>query len=89
MSATEQTQEPKRPVQTIRLGVVQAAIWQDDTEHGPRFGITLERLYRDKDEKWQSSRTFRPGDLPTLIQVLTLAVADLFHRRGEPWDEGA
>ncbi|MGE3821719.1 MAG: hypothetical protein AB7I30_20090 [Isosphaeraceae bacterium] len=92
MSESEPTtrdREPIRPVDSIRLGTIQAAIWQDETEHGPRFGVTLERLYREKDgNKWQSSRTFRPGDLPTLIQVLTLVVVDLYHRRGDPWDEG-
>ena len=75
---TQQDREPNRPVHTIQLGYLQAAIWQNETEHGPRFGVTLERLYRDQEERWQSTRSFRPGDLPTLIQVLQLAVADLY-----------
>jgi hypothetical protein len=79
--------EPNRPVHTIRLGRVSAAIWRNETEHGLRFSVTAERLYRDQDDRWQSTRSFRPGDLPTLIQVLQLAVADLYRRDGVPGEE--
>ena len=61
---TTQTQ----PVDTVRLGNVKAAIWQNDTEAGARFNATFERLYRI-DEDWRSSDSFGRDDLLLLSKV--------------------
>jgi hypothetical protein len=37
--------QTKHPVHEIRLGVVRAAIWANETEAGIRHNVTLERLY--------------------------------------------
>ncbi len=33
-----------KPVQEIRLGRVKAAIWENQTENGPRHNITVSRI---------------------------------------------
>lgn len=57
-----------RPVQEIRLGAVKAAIWRNETESGPRYNATFERLYRDGDT-WKSTSSFGRDDLLVLGKV--------------------
>lgn len=64
-----------KPLETIRIGSVQAAIWSNDTKYGPKHNATFERLYRDGDA-WKSSSTFGRDDL-----LLLAKVADRTHTR--------
>ena len=75
-----------RPVQRIRLGFCQAAIWENPSEFGVRYSVALERLYTDEEGNWQYTRTFNASDLPNLAALLHLVIADIHHRRSEPWD---
>jgi len=67
--------ERNRPVDEIRLGSVKAAIWRNETERGPRYSVTFERLYRDGNE-WKSSGSFGRDEL-----LLLAKVADQAHTR--------
>ena len=58
----------KRPVHEIRMGRVRAAIWENDTQNGTRYNVTLSRLYRDG-EQWKDSSSFGRDDLPLLAKV--------------------
>src|SRR5689334_21913628 len=78
--------EGRRPVHRIRLGYCQAALWENESEYGVRYTVTLERLYTDAEGAWQYTRTFGAHDLPALAALLQLVIADLHHRRAEPWD---
>ena len=41
-----------QPIDHVRVGAVQAAIWQNtDRNQVPRYNVTIERLYRDADDK--------------------------------------
>jgi len=82
----DDTSAGNRPVQRIRLGYCQAAIWENESEFGVRYSVSLERLYTDDEGNWQHTRTFNAGDLPTLAALLQLAIADIHHRRSEPWE---
>ena len=42
-----QQKEKVRPVHEIRLGRIKAAIWENETQNGTVFNVTLARLYRD------------------------------------------
>lgn len=65
------------PVDHVRLGAISAAIWANPSENGPRYGITIERLYRDPTSgDWKSSSTFNRDDLLVLGKV-----ADQAHTR--------
>jgi hypothetical protein len=61
-----------RPVQEIRMGRIKAAIWENETQNGTRFNVTVTRLYKDGDE-WKSSDSFGRDDLPLLAKVLDRA----------------
>lgn len=54
-----------KPAHEIRLNGIQASIWQNVTEQGPRFNTTFKRYYRENNE-WKSSEAFGRDDLLTL-----------------------
>ena len=65
------------PIDHIRFGAINAAIWANQTENGTRYGITFERLYRDPETgKWKSSQSFNRDDL-----LIIAKVADQAHSR--------
>src|SRR5262245_44380629 len=66
-------QSSQRPVHEVRLGRVKAAIWANETEHGVRHGVTLSRVYKDRDGKWQTSDSFGRDELLVLAKVCDLA----------------
>ena len=80
----------KKPVHEIRLGRIRAAIWENETQNGTRYNVTLSRLYRDGDQ-WKDSSSFGRDDL-----LLVAKVADEVHTwiysqsqtRSETPDEG-
>lgn len=57
-----------KPVHEVRLGLVKAAIWKNDTDAGIRYNVTVSRLYKDEDE-WKSSESFGRDDLLVLAKV--------------------
>jgi len=69
-------QKPKdRPVHEVRMGAIKAAIWKNETSGGPRFNVTLSRIYKDKEEdQWRSTDSFGRDDL-----LLVGKVADQAH----------
>ena len=69
----------KRPIQTIRRGFVEAAIWKNDTEKGSMFNVTFSRTYKDGEELKNSS-SFGIGDLYRVARIALLA-DDFIHRQ--------
>jgi hypothetical protein len=61
-----------RPIHEIRLGRIKAAIWQNETEHGVRYSVSITRLYR-KEERWETSTSFGRDDLPLVAKVADMA----------------
>lgn len=57
-----------RPVHEIRIGLIKAAIWGNQTEDGIRHNVTFERRYRDG-EDWKSTHSYGRDDLLTLSKV--------------------
>lgn len=62
----------EKPVHEVRLGMVKAAIWRNDTETGVRYNVTFARLYRDGEE-WKSTDSFGRDDLLMLAKVADMA----------------
>lgn len=71
-----------RPVHELRLGRIRAAIWQNDTENGPRHNVTVTRLYKDGEE-WKDSSSFGRDDLPLVAKVCDLAHTWIFEQIGD------
>src|SRR4051812_21951486 len=63
-----------RPVHTVRLRNIRAAIWANEGEQGTRYNTTFCRLYRDGEGYWRSSDSFGRDDL-----LLVAKGADMAH----------
>jgi hypothetical protein len=51
---------------------IQAAVWENDTDQGPRYNTTFSRSYKDGEE-WKSSDSFGRDDLLTVAEAARLA----------------
>ena len=87
---TPKTQEPKaeaaanrKPIHEIRMGRIKAAIWQNETDNGIRYNVTVGRLYRDG-ESWKQTESFGRDDLPVLAKVADQAHTFIFQKQQEP-----
>ena len=58
----------QKPVHEVRLGSIKAAVWKNDTEIGPRYNVTLSRIYKDGDQ-WKSTESFGKDDLLVVAKV--------------------
>lgn len=67
------TKETNKPIDKIKLGPINAAIWKTDTENGPVFNVTFDRVYRTSDGKFGNTNTFRTRDLLVLSKLADLA----------------
>ncbi|MFO0796123.1 MAG: hypothetical protein U0804_01535 [Gemmataceae bacterium] len=70
--APEQRDKP-RPVHEVRLGRVKAAVWANEGEHGVRYSVTVCRVYKDQQQKWQTTESFGRDDLLVLAKVVDMA----------------
>ena len=78
-------QNPVKPVHEVRLGSIKAAIWENQTENGTRFNVTVSRIYKDG-EMWKSTDSFGRDDLLLLAKVINLAHTWIFEN-GKPSKE--
>lgn len=78
-------QNPVQPVHEVRIGSVKAAIWENKTENGTRFNVTLARIYRDGDQ-WRSTDSFGRDDLLVLAKVADQAHTWIFEN-ARPQDD--
>ena len=62
----------QKPVHEVRLGSIKAAIWENRTESGTRFNVTVNRIYKEGDD-WKSTDSFGRDDLLLLAKVSDLA----------------
>jgi hypothetical protein len=65
--------QTRTPVHEIRLGLVKAAIWANETEAGIRHNVTVERLYKDAEGRWKNTDSLGRDDLLVAAKVLDLA----------------
>src|SRR3954470_9400305 len=77
-----------RPVHTVRLRDIRAAIWATEGEQGPRYNTTFCRLYKDGEGNWRSTDSFGRDDLLLLAKVSDLAhtwISDLMQAQDVPF----
>ena len=69
------------PVHEIRLGTVQAAIWENhDGQRAVWFNVTLSRLYK-QGNAWKRASALRRDDLPVAAKALDMAYAWILDRQ--------
>ena len=62
-----------KPVHEIRMGRIKAAVWENETQTGTRHYVTLQRIYKDDSNNWQTSDSFGRDDLPLVAKVVDRA----------------
>ena len=67
------TESAKPPVAKLRLGLINASIWERVTENGTFHSVTFERRYRDAEGNWKSSHSYNADDLLALAKAADLA----------------
>ena len=76
-TATKSKSETKPPVAKLRLGLIQATIWERTTDKGTFHSVTFERRYRDAKGEWHSSQSFDKGHLLTLAKLADQADTEI------------
>ena len=71
----------KKPFHSLKVGMVKAAIWRNETPFGPRFNTTFSRVYR-KDDQWHVSDSFGRDDLLSLAKLADLAHSFIVGQEG-------
>jgi hypothetical protein len=61
-----------KPVHEIRLGRIKAAIWENGTQNGTMYNVTIARLFKDGDD-WKDTTSFGRDDLLVVAKVCDLA----------------
>jgi hypothetical protein len=69
--------EKMKPVHEIRFGRIKAAIWENETQNGTMFNVTISRLYKDG-KQWKDSSSFGRDDLPLVAKVAELVWTWIF-----------
>jgi hypothetical protein len=71
----------KTPATEIRLGLIKATIWENESkQHGRFYRVTLTRLYRDG-AGWKESTRFDRDDLPLVAKVSDQAHSWIFAKQ--------
>ncbi|GIW88236.1 MAG: hypothetical protein KatS3mg108_2560 [Isosphaeraceae bacterium] len=85
--ATE-TPDRNRPVHSVRLRNIRAAIWSNEGEQGTRYNATFCRLYKDNEGFWRSTDSFGRDDLLLLAKVADMAhswIAEAMQAHDQPF----
>ena len=68
------SESKKQPVQEIRMGLIKAAVWANQTKsNGIMHNVTLARVYRDANGEWQETHSLGRNDLLLAAKVLDAA----------------
>lgn len=57
-----------QPVNKVRIGPIEAAIWENRGEKGTFHSVTFSRSYK-KNEEWKNTDSFRAEDLLLLSKT--------------------
>ena len=64
----------KKPIDKVRFGAVVAAIWENPSDNGPWYNVTLSRTYRDKKtDKLEDSASLSGNDILAGAEALRQA----------------
>lgn len=77
-----------KPVQTFKLGAINAAVWENDAPFGKAYSVTFERRYKDGD-RWKSTRSIDANHIMHLIKTADLAQEWIMGRRASPFPDDA
>jgi hypothetical protein len=61
------------PAHEIRVGSVKATLWENSSDNGKWFSVTLTRGYKDGQGQWKTAQSFSRDDLLVLSEILRQA----------------
>lgn len=67
----------KQPVHEIRLGLIKATVWENQTRKGANYVVTVIRLFKNGSE-WKESTRFGRDDLPLVAKLADMAHTWIF-----------
>jgi hypothetical protein len=88
-TASQTQQQPKaetpnrKPVHELRVGRLNAAIWENPTENEVRYNVTFARLYK-ADTGWHSNDSFGVDDLLGLAKLADQTHSWILQKQQEP-----
>ena len=81
--AAVQQQQQNKPIHEIRLSRIKASIWENATDNGVRYNVTIARIYKD-DSGWHQTENFGRDDLPILAEISRQTWLWIFQKQQEP-----
>lgn len=75
-----------QPIQTLRDGNIQLAIWENISENGAFYSITLNRSYKDADGNYKNTTSFSGNDLLKINQLSSHAYMLIKEYERKAWD---
>ena len=71
---------PKPPVCELRMGLVKASIWENNTKQGTNYVVTVIRLFKNSTE-WKESTRFYRDDLLVMAKLLDQAHSWIYRKQ--------
>src|SRR5881392_2942231 len=78
----------ERPIHEVRLGLISAAIWKNDSQNGVWYNTTFSRSYKNGD-KWSSTDSFGRDDLLLLAKAADAAHSWIYQQLQEEKEQKA
>jgi len=69
--------EQNRPIKVYKIGVLTLNLWENVTKEGKFSSFTIDRIYKDREDKWQRTKSLRLSDLLKLKVLVDEAYRDL------------
>jgi len=60
--------EKQKPIHKIKVGLVQASIWEQTTEKGNFLTVTFSNSYK-KGEEWKNGHSYQAHELDNLVDA--------------------
>lgn len=69
-SRGDESRGGRRPVDRVRIGMIQGAIWRNENQKGTAYQVSFERMYYDKvADNWKYTKSFGRDELLPLAKV--------------------
>tara|TARA_Y100000310_G_C20131191_1_gene555922 strand:- start:66 stop:317 length:252 start_codon:yes stop_codon:yes gene_type:complete len=73
------------PVKKFAAGGIHVAIWENAVSDGKSYyTVSMERRYKNKQDQWKGTNSFRIADLPKAIAALERAYEHLIIKEPTP-----
>ena len=71
----------QRPAFEVKVGAIQGSAWKNESEDGLYYYmVSITRLYKNRQNRWQRSTSFRQTDLSAIGDVVAQLKTEFDHR---------